>query len=200
MRDDTDQASGDELTSGPGVALLEVVAVMDRLLSPTGCPWDREQTHGSLTRYLVEETYELLEAIDSQDRTHLREELGDVLLQVVFHCRIAMDDPADPFDIDEVAQGIADLTVTTGGGPNLTQEQRIECLGAGPEMASLNMGSLMRLSGQWKGVPFSNMPDEIETFLAKMKAMGIKPEMEVYNFALFREVNDIIQKGLVEKV
>ena len=56
------------------------------------------------------------------------------------------------------------IQFSTGGGPNLTQEQRIECLGARPEMASLNMGSLMRLSGQWKGIPFSNMPDEIETF------------------------------------
>ena len=90
------------------------------------------------------------------------------------------------------------IQFSTGGGPNLTQEQRIECLGARPEMASLNMGSLMRLSGQWKGIPFSNMPDEIETFLNNMKEMGVKPEMEVYNFAMFREVNDIIKKGLVQ--
>ena len=90
------------------------------------------------------------------------------------------------------------IQFSTGGGPNLTQAQRIECLGARPEMASLNMGSLMRLSGQWKGIPFSNMPDEIETFLNNMKEMGVKPEMEVYNFAMFREVNDIIKKGLVQ--
>lgn len=96
------------------------------------------------------------------------------------------------------AKSDAIIQFSTGGGPNLTQEQRIECLGAEPEMASLNMGSLMRLSGQWKGIPFSNMPDEIETFLGKMKSLGIKPEMEVYNFAMFREVNDIIAKGLVE--
>ena len=91
--------------------LAQIVAVMDRLRSPGGCAWDAVQTHQSLAEYLVEETYELLEAIDSQDRTHLREELGDVLLQVVFHCRIAMDDPADPFDIDEVAQGIAEKLI-----------------------------------------------------------------------------------------
>jgi XTP/dITP diphosphohydrolase len=89
----------------PGLA--RIVAVMDRLRSPGGCEWDAEQTHASLAEYLVEETYELLEAIDSGDRRHLREELGDVLLQVVFHCRIAQDDPSDPFDIDEVADGIA---------------------------------------------------------------------------------------------
>lgn len=87
--------------------LDHIVAVMDRLRSPGGCAWDAVQTHQSLAEYLVEETYELLEAIDTGDRVHLREELGDVLLQVVFHCRIAQDDPTDPFDIDEVAEGIA---------------------------------------------------------------------------------------------
>jgi XTP/dITP diphosphohydrolase len=93
----------------PGLAAL--VAVMDRLRSPGGCAWDAVQTHRSLAEYLVEETYELLEAIDSGDRAHLREELGDVLLQVVFHCRIAQDDPDDPFDIDDVADGIANKLV-----------------------------------------------------------------------------------------
>ncbi len=87
-------------------ALLELVAVMDRLRSPGGCPWDAEQTHSSLARYLLEETYEVLEALDSGDRQHLREELGDLLLQVVFHARIATEDPVAPFDIDDVAGDI----------------------------------------------------------------------------------------------
>ncbi len=91
----------------PGAALLELVAVMDRLRSPGGCPWDAEQTHSSLLKYLVEETYETIEAVESGDRAHLREELGDLLLQVVFHARIAAEDAADPFDIDDVAAGIA---------------------------------------------------------------------------------------------
>jgi 3-keto-5-aminohexanoate cleavage enzyme len=96
------------------------------------------------------------------------------------------------------AKSDAIIQFSTGGGPNLTQEQRIECLDALPEMASLNMGSLMRLSGQYKGTAFCNLPDEIETYLAKMKRLNIKPEMEVYNVAMFKEVNDIIKKGLVE--
>ena len=91
------------------------------------------------------------------------------------------------------------IQFSTGGGPNLTQEQRIECIEAEPEMASLNMGSLMRISGPYKGVPWSNMPHEIEWYLSKMRDMGVKPEMEVYSFAMFREVNEIIRKGLVEK-
>jgi XTP/dITP diphosphohydrolase len=90
----------------PGAHLLDLVAVMDRLRSPGGCPWDAKQTHQSLVRYLVEEAYELVEAIESGDRDHLREELGDVLLQVVFHARVAADDASDPFDVDDVADGI----------------------------------------------------------------------------------------------
>lgn len=81
---------------------------MDRLRSEGGCPWDREQTHESLVRYLLEETYELVDAIESGDRDHMREELGDVLLQVLFHARIAEEHPQQPFSLDDVAQGLAD--------------------------------------------------------------------------------------------
>lgn len=88
---------------------------------------------------------------------------------------------------------------STGGGPNLTWEQRIECLQAKPEMASLNMGSLMRVSGPYKGIPFTNLREDIEAYVTRMNEMGIKPEMEVYSHAMFREVNNLIQKGLVEK-
>jgi XTP/dITP diphosphohydrolase len=90
----------------PGARLLELVAVMDRLRSPGGCPWDAEQTHASLLQYLIEETYETVEAVESGDRDHLVEELGDLLLQVVFHARIGQERTDDPFDIDDVAAGI----------------------------------------------------------------------------------------------
>jgi len=88
----------------PGARLLDVVAVMDRLRSPGGCPWDAEQTHRSLAPYLLEEAYELIEAIELDDLAHLREELGDVLLQVAFHSRLAEERRApDRFSIDDVA-------------------------------------------------------------------------------------------------
>jgi len=90
----------------PGSRLLDLVAVMDRLRSPGGCPWDAQQTHESLARYLLEEAHEAVEAIESGDRPHLVEELGDVLLQVAFHSRIGQEDPRDSFDIDDVAAGI----------------------------------------------------------------------------------------------
>jgi XTP/dITP diphosphohydrolase len=90
----------------PGARLLDLVAVMDRLRSPGGCPWDAAQTHRSLTPYLLEEAYEAVEAVESDDRSALVEELGDVLLQVVFHARLAEEDPEAPFDVDDVAAGI----------------------------------------------------------------------------------------------
>jgi XTP/dITP diphosphohydrolase len=91
-----------------GSALLDLVATETRLRGPGGCPWDREQTHASLARHLIEEAYELVDAIDQPDPDpeHLREELGDLLLQVVFHAQIAED--AGQFDIDGVARAISE--------------------------------------------------------------------------------------------
>ncbi len=90
-----------------GTELLRLVEVMRRLRDPEhGCPWDAEQDHGTLVTYLLEETYELVEAIEAGSDVDIAEELGDVLLQVVFHARIASDRQA--FGIDEVARGIAD--------------------------------------------------------------------------------------------
>jgi XTP/dITP diphosphohydrolase len=96
-----------------GARLLDAVAVMDRLRSPGGCPWDAEQSHSSLLRYLIEECYELVEAVEHGDQNAIREELGDVLLQVLFHARIAAEMPvADGgFDIDDVAGDLVDKLV-----------------------------------------------------------------------------------------
>lgn len=94
-----------------GSELLRLVEVMDRLRSPGGCAWDAEQTHQSLIKYLLEESYEFIDAIESDDRVGMREELGDVLLQVYFHSRIAQDHPTDPFTIDDVAGAIADKLI-----------------------------------------------------------------------------------------
>ena len=88
----------------------QLVQVMDQLRSPGGCPWDAQQTHESLARYLLEETYEALEAMDQGDLVSLREELGDLLLQVVFHARIAQEIEPD-FSLDAIAQGVVDKLV-----------------------------------------------------------------------------------------
>ena len=88
---------------------------------------------------------------------------------------------------------------STGGGPNLSQQERINCLEAGPEMASLNMGTLMRVSGPYKGIPWSNMPEEIDHYVEQMRLRRIKPEMEVYNHAMLQEVRRLIAEKRVEK-
>ena len=92
--------------------LDRAVRTMDRLRSPGGCPWDAEQTHTSLARYLLEETYELLEAIETGDVHLLREELGDLLLQVLFHARLAEElPPGEAFGIEDVAADLVDKLV-----------------------------------------------------------------------------------------
>ena len=92
-----------------GSKLLRLVQVMERLRSDEGCPWDAEQDHASLAPYASEEVFELLDAIASEDTAHITEELGDVLLQVVFHAQIGADDGT--FDIDAVAEQISDKLV-----------------------------------------------------------------------------------------
>jgi len=90
-------------------AINDLLAVMARLRSPTGCPWDREQDHQSLRWHAVEEVYELIDAIESKDDHELAEELGDLLLQVVFHCQLARERKA--FDFETVARHITDKLI-----------------------------------------------------------------------------------------
>lgn len=87
----------------------ELVQLMAKLRAPDGCPWDRKQTHESLKPYLLEETYEVLETIDKQDDPKLREELGDLLLQVIFHAQIAAE--RKTFSVEDVMQLLADKLV-----------------------------------------------------------------------------------------
>ncbi|MGW6567281.1 nucleoside triphosphate pyrophosphohydrolase [Streptomyces sp. NPDC054975] len=93
----------------PGARLLDLVQVMDRIRRE--CPWSSRQTHKGLTKYGIEEAYELVEAIEDGDRDELREELGDVLLQVVFHARIAEEDEEEPFSVDDVAATIVEKLI-----------------------------------------------------------------------------------------
>ena len=85
--------------------------VMDRLRSPGGCPWDAEQDHVSLLKFLLEESYEFIEAVEENDRDAMQEELGDLLLQVYFHSRMAEEDKEQPFNIEDVAKGVADKLI-----------------------------------------------------------------------------------------
>jgi XTP/dITP diphosphohydrolase len=178
----------------PGARLLELVAVMDRLRSQ--CPWDAEQTHESLAPYLLEETYEALEALDSGDAAALREELGDVLLQVVFHARLAAE-RADGtgYTIDDVADGITakmkrrhphvfgDVTVTGPGQVsdnwNAIKAAERAASGTGPASAfdgvplaqpALSLATALQRRAERAGVPA-----ELADFAVPVPAPGPEP-------------------------
>jgi XTP/dITP diphosphohydrolase len=91
--------------------LLRLREVMDKLRSPGGCPWDAEQSHSSLLKYLLEESYEFIEAVEDNDRDAMQEELGDILLQVYFHSRMAEEDKINPFTIEDVANGVVEKLI-----------------------------------------------------------------------------------------
>ncbi len=97
------------ITMNPSHTFEQLIAIMRRLRAPGGCPWDAEQTHESLTRYLLEETYEVIEAIDEKKPMHLKEELGDLLLQPIFHAAIAEE--AGDFSIDDVINTLCDKLI-----------------------------------------------------------------------------------------
>lgn len=126
---------------------------------------------------------------------------------VHIHARDPQGKPTgDPEIYSEIHQLIREkcniiLADTTGGGPNLSPEEKIKCLDANPrpEMASLNMGTLLRTTGSYKNTPFLNTRDGIEYIAREMLNRNVKPEMEVYNHAMFREVQNLIAQGLVKK-
>ncbi|SFP39635.1 XTP/dITP diphosphohydrolase [Amycolatopsis arida] len=196
-------AHGAAVVSTPVPPLVRAAEVMDRLRSPGGCPWDAAQTHASLRQYLVEETYELLEAIEEGDRAALCEELGDVLLQVLFHARVAAEDAADPFDIDEVARALVDKLV--GRHPHVfgegeavhsaehqqarweelkqTEKQResiLDGVATGQPAAAL-AGKLGQRTGR-AGLPFDLFPEPVNEgaklfrLAAAARRAGVDPE------------------------
>jgi 3-keto-5-aminohexanoate cleavage enzyme len=110
-------------------------------------------------------------------------------------------DPAIFRDIHEKIRKKCNMIIqdSTGGGYNLTVEQRTGCLEAHPEMASLNMGTMVRTLGEGAGTPWMNTRADIESFVKRMNQFGVKPEMEIYNIAMIQEVRILIEKGLLQK-
>ncbi|ASR38044.1 nucleoside triphosphate pyrophosphohydrolase [Prauserella marina] len=195
--------SGAVVLSAPVPPLVKAADVMDRLRSPGGCPWDAVQTHTSLRQYLVEETFELLDAIEDGDRAAMREELGDVLLQVLFHARVAAEDEA-PFDIDDVADDL--VTKLVGRHPHVFakgervntvehQQQRweelkqtekrresiVDGVAAGQPAAAL-AGKLGQRTGR-VGLPFDLFPSggdegaKLFRIAAAARRAGVDPEV-----------------------
>ena len=111
--------------------LVRLREVMNKLRSPGACPWDAEQDHASLLKYLLEESYEFIESVENNDRQSMQEELGDLLLQVYFHSRMAEEDAKQPFDIEDVAKSVTDKLIRRhphvfGGQPVGTSEDVLE--------------------------------------------------------------------------
>jgi MazG family protein len=134
-----------------GVALLGAVETLAALRAPDGCPWDREQTHDSLGPHATEEVYELLDAIDSGEPEHIREELGDVLLQVVFHAQVAEDH--GHFTIDDVASGLRDKLVRRH--PHVfgavDDDELMHTVGQGPDA--------QEVAARWEQLKAAEKPD-----------------------------------------
>jgi XTP/dITP diphosphohydrolase len=158
-----------ELVTGshdvPGSRLLDLVAVMDRLRSPGGCPWDAEQTHASLLPYLLEEAHEVVEAIETGDRAHLVEELGDLLLQVAFHARLAEEDEEAPFDVDDVAAGIVEKLVRRH--PHVFGDVQVD----GAEQVHANWEQIKAAEKQRDGL-FDGIPTTLPALARAQKMLG----------------------------
>lgn len=148
-------------------------AIMAKLRSENGCPWDREQTHRSLRPYLIEEAYEAVEAIDSGDPAKIREELGDVLLQVVFHAQVARENGG--FTLDDIAEGICEKMVrrhphvfgnvhVDGVDGVLANWQRIKQ----EEKGGTSSGKTSVLAGISRGLPALQRAEQIQARAAKV--------------------------------
>lgn len=132
-----------------GHRLLDAVAIMARLRGPDGCPWDAEQTHESLAKHLLDEAYEVLDAIDQGDPAHLRDELGDLLLQVLFHAQMGRDQAT--FDIDDVAHGL--IAKLTERHPHVFGD--VEVSGAAEVVQNWDEIKARTRSGPFEGIPAS---------------------------------------------
>src|SRR5690554_761657 len=128
--------------------LEELIAVLHKLRAPGGCAWDQEQTHESLVKYLVEETYELIDAIESGNRDELIEELGDVLYQVIFLADIAAHAPGEDFTLEDVAAHMTKKMI--GRHPHVFGDAAVQ--------AEMNIRSADDVVAAWDGLKASEKP------------------------------------------
>ena len=156
----------DHVPTGPvparrgGDRLLDLVRVVARLRAPDGCPWDRAQTHRSLRRHLLDEAYELLDAIEDGDPSRLRDELGDVLLQAVFHAQMASDEGA--FDIDDVAELTVEKLIRRH--PHVFAEVEADT----PEEVYANWERIKAAEGEERPID-AEMPGSLPSLIAAQK-------------------------------
>ncbi|HET9576156.1 MAG TPA: nucleoside triphosphate pyrophosphohydrolase [Nitrospira sp.] len=174
--------------------------LMAALRAPNGCPWDRKQTHESLKPYLLEETYEVLETIDQQDPTKLPEELGDVLLQVLFHSQIAAE--AGAFTIDEVMDQLADKLIRRH--PHVFPNGSNEPIPANADQVLAKWEDIKREERQAAGRPESVLDGVPQTLPALLRAYQIQARASrvgfdwTHNQAGFDQVLNKIEEEIRE--
>ncbi|MFN3707313.1 MazG family protein [Microcella sp.] len=155
-----------ELTPQPHPELDRLIAVMAHLRAPGGCAWDAEQTHQSLAKYLIEESHELVEAIEHGTRDDILEELGDVLYQVLFHADIAAADPHAPFTIEDVARVSAEKMI--GRHPHVFGDVRADTA----EEVSANWERWKRKEKPTRASSLDGLPAALPTLVRAEKVLG----------------------------
>jgi tetrapyrrole methylase family protein/MazG family protein len=170
-----------------GGRLLDLVRVMARLRGPGGCPWDHEQTHRSLARHLLEETHETLEAIDADDDDALRDELGDLLLQVAFHAQIASDGGA--WDIDDVAEAIVAKLIRRH--PHVFGDVKV----SGAEEVLTNWERIKAREKGERGEVDADIPDSLPAL-----ARAAKVQRRAAGWGFDRRTREAAMEGLREEV
>lgn len=196
-------------------AIDELKATMARLRAPDGCPWDREQTHATLVRCLIDEVSELIDTIDRGDLAHMREELGDVLIQIVFHAQIAAE--AGQFDFDDVARDINDKLVRRH--PHVFGTSRLEtseevitewekikagekkngpAVAAGAAFKELppRLPALMFAEAVWKQIEKQRLPAEGVVDTGQVQALGRQLDEATLGRMLFELTAAARVKGL----
>lgn len=152
--------------TAPHPKLGELIGVLERLRAPGGCAWDGEQTHESLVRYLIEETHELVDAIESGTRDDLLEELGDVLYQVIFHADIAAHTPGEEFTIEDVAAHMTAKMV--GRHPHVFADAVADT----PDAVMANWETLKAEEKPHRNSTLDGVPDRMPSLLLADKLVG----------------------------
>lgn len=173
-----------------GKSIDEFINTISRLRAPDGCPWDREQDHRSLARYLLEEAYEVLETIHAEDPVKLKEELGDLLLQIVLHAQIASEN--GQFDMEAIAEGINKKMLSRH--PHVFGEKKLDSAG---EVVT-QWEELKKLEKEASGDKKQSIVDSVPNALpALLKALKVSEKAVSEGFE-WRDENELWQKVLSE--
>ena len=182
----------------------DLIGLMKTLRSEKGCPWDREQNHESLKRYLIEETYEVLEAIDLRDKDKLCEELGDLLLQIVFHAQIESEE--GNFTMDDIITGICKKIITRHthvfGKDNISTSEGVE---NNWELIKKKEKGMITQTEVLKAVP-KNLPALMRSYKVQQKAAQVGFDWDniedVFNkvYEEIKELKDVYQSKNVERI